>query len=190
MEKKKIDLLQQIVVLNDSNSNFHATTNYYENGIVFPQRDEDTEMPSETTIAYRDLKEINSKSSFFKDGLLRIESDYEEDVLADLRIKLNAKNFLSREEIIDILLNPTAEKLEKIIKIESAVTIEKVKNILIELNNSDDYYIAIEVFKTIDRRYAEIFHGKRRTEIVIKQKKNEVEEKPKKATSKKKTKEE
>ena len=132
-------------------------------------------IPSETSIALSDVKFINSKSAIFRNGTLKFDPELEEEITKTIGIVIRQENFMSLDEIEDIILRPSKEKLERIVGINSPTTIDKVRGKLAQLDMSDDYFIAQEVYKVINDRYRELVHlSKRKSEITITKKKNEV----------------
>jgi hypothetical protein len=135
------------------------------------------DIPSETLMPLSDIKHINSRSSIFRDGIIRVESEKEDEVFKICGISKKFENYLNTDEIQEIILQPTAEKLQKFLEVTSPVSMDKIRNVLVELNNSDEYDISVRVFDVINGRMDEINRGKRKSEIIIKKKKNEIEEK-------------
>ena len=130
--------------------------------------------PYETILPLSDIRHINSRSSIFRDGILRIEPDKEDEVFKICGIIRKSENYINVNEIVDIIIAPSAEKLQKILGITSPVTMDKVRNTLVELDNSDEYDISMRVFDVVNNRMKELNAGKRKSEIIIKKKKNEV----------------
>lgn len=151
------------------------------------------DIPSETMMLLSEIRHINSKSTVFRDGLLRIESEKEDEVLKICGVAKKTDNYISVEEITEIIINPSAERLQRFLEVTSPVTMDKIRNILVELNNTDEYDISVRVFDVVNGRMKELNAGKRKSEIIIKKKKNEIiepevklEAKEKKTTATKK----
>lgn len=149
----------------------------------FEAMDDDT--PYETILPLSDIRHINSRSSIFRDGILRIEPEKEDEVFKVCGIVRKSENYITTEEIQDIIIAPSAEKLQKFLEITSPVTMDKVRNVLVELDNTDEYDISMRVFDVINNRMKELNVGKRKSEIVIKKKKNEVKSEKEKKQNKK-----
>ena len=154
----------------------------------------DDDIPSETMMLLSEIRYINNKSSIFRDGILRIEAENEDEVLKMCGTNKKPENYISIEEITDIILTPNAEKLQRFLEVTSPVTMDKIRNTLTELNNTDEYDISVRVFDVVNGRMKELNIGKRKSGIIIKKKKNEVVEpevklevKEKKVTTTKKT---
>lgn len=144
----------------------------------------DDDIPFETIMPLSDIKHINSRSAIFRDGILRIEPEKEDEVFKVCGIVRKSSNYITIEEIEDIIINPTAEKLQRFLEVTSPVTMDKIRNILVELNNTDEYDISVRVFDVVNNRMKEINVGKRKSDIIIKKKKNE-QKSEEKTTSKK-----
>ena len=134
----------------------------------------DDDIPSETLMLLSEIRYINNKSSIFRDGILRIEADKEDEVLKLCGTNKKPENYISIEEITDIILTPNAEKLQRFLEVTSPVTMDKIRNTLTELNNTDEYDISVRVFDVVNGRMKELNVGKRKSGIIIKKKKNEV----------------
>jgi hypothetical protein len=144
--------------------------------------------PFETIMPLSDIKHINSRSAVFRDGILRIEPEKEDEVFKVCGIVRKSENYITTEEIEDIIINPTAEKLQRFLEVTSPVTMDKIRNTLVELDNTDEYDISVRVFDVVNNRMKEINVGKRKSDIIIKKKKNEAKnEKSSKKTNKKST---
>lgn len=165
---------EYINILNENNNPVYTASMINPLGIKFDAAEDG--IPSEMPITFAEFKFINKKTSAFKDGLLRVEPEKEDEILKAVGIYKKSNNFLTAEEITDIILNPTTEKLQRIISVTSPVTIEKIKGILFNLNSSDEYDIAIRVFEVVNTRYSELYNGRVNSSIVIKKRKNEVKE--------------
>ena len=98
-------------------------------------------------------------------GIIRFEEELQEEIYTALRIN-KWRNILLDDEIEDIILNPTLEKLQKIVNINNNLQISKVKAILTFLKNSGKD-VSINVDRVITKRYNEISGGKGKTDIVL-----------------------
>ena len=179
-----------IIVYNENRGAVYAE-GLQERQYKFEAIDED-DIPSETLMLLSEIRYINNRSSIFRDGILRIESKNEDEVLKLCGTNKKPENYISIEEITEIILAPSAEKLQRFLEVTSPVTMDKIRNTLMELNNTDEYDISVRVFDVINGRMRELNVGKRKSEIIIKKKKNEVsvpeaKQETKKTTTTKKT---
>ncbi|MGR6760424.1 hypothetical protein ACU1JV_01080 [Paenibacillus sp. T2-29] len=77
------------------------------------------------------------------------------------------KDILTNQDIKNIILRPTKEGLTKLIKIQSASLFERVRGLVIQLENTNFYDISTRVKSLIEERYKELYSGKRISEISI-----------------------
>lgn len=146
----------------------------YQNEIV-PAGNDAT--PTSFPLAIDDISYINSTSKVFKIGRLWFEPEYESEIYDELRIR-DWKDILTNHDIYDIILNPTAEKLERILAIDDQMYFDRIYGAYIGLKN-DGVNIATNVESIIRARYAELMQHKRKTEIKIKHKNSTEEVDPK-----------
>lgn len=121
--------------------------------------------PSMIPLTYKEIEYINSNSGAFRNGVLCFADDIKESVYKALGVT-NWKDILFNGVTEDIILNPTMEKLQRIVDIKNAALIERVKGILTALKNSGGD-ISTRVDRIITARYDEISRNKRTTGIVL-----------------------
>ena len=148
--------------------------NYNPSMVILPTRDKDRQYtlspavdgaPSMIPLTWNEVDYINSNSPLIKLGIIRFDEEEQEDVYKSLR-NTDWKNILSNEDIEDILLNPTADKLQRIISITNNLLIGRVKGVLTALKNAGKG-VTVEVDRIVLKRYSEISSGKLKTEIVL-----------------------
>jgi len=122
--------------------------------------------PSKTPFSFSEIETINSNSNAFTSGTLRFEDFEEAEIYPELRI-VNWKNILKNDEIVDIILNPTFDGLDKIIEIKNSSMFERVRGIFVKLKNSNNDDISMRVERIINERYKELMNGIRNTEIQL-----------------------
>jgi len=152
-------------VYNEYDGNIYAPSAYNDLGYKFERSNEIGE-PSITPVVFSDVQLINNKSAIFRNGTLRFDADLEDEIYKELRI-MPDKNYLTKDEIEDIILNTDTDKLEKLIAITSMNTIEKVRSILIKLDNTNEYDIPKRVFDVVNARIYELAKGSVRSEIKL-----------------------
>ena len=160
-----------INVFNYSDNPVSLPTHIKPDGYWFEPANND--IPSMLPISFAEIRVANSQSDVFREGRLRFEKEHQEDIYKALSIN-NWEDILSDKEIKDIILNPTKEKLERIVNIISITAFDKVRGILVSLQNTGQYDISQRVIDTINYRYQELYRGKRRTEIKVYKTKQEV----------------
>lgn len=162
---------QYITILNENNCPVYTPSLTNPMGLKFDACIDG--VPSELPITFAEFKYITKRTNAFAEGLLMVEPEFEDEALTSVGIYKKSPNFLTNEEIEDIILNPTTEKLQKIINVTSMVTMDKIRIILCRLNNSDEYDIAMRVYDVINARYSEVCKGKMTSNIKITKRKNE-----------------
>lgn len=164
---------EMINIYNENDYAIYGISQIIEFGYKFEARNEYGE-PSCTPIPFSDVRYINNRSEVFRTGTLRFDKDTEEEIFKELLIRPKFdKNYLTLEDIKDIIINPTVEKLQKITNVTSTLTIEKIRGVLVSLNNEDEYDISQRVFDVINLRWDELSIGRKKSQIIIKRKKNE-----------------
>lgn len=109
--------------------------------------------PTYDSISVSDLSYINANSSSVRNGLIRFDKDEEDDIYKELGV--DKSKILFNEEIDDIILHPTQEKLQKILDIIDSSVFDRVTTIHQGLLNSGAYDISNRVTKTIEARMQE-----------------------------------
>lgn len=107
----------------------------------------------------------NSNGYAFKYGFARFEKEFQEDIYNEIFIR-NWKEILTDEEIEDIIINPTAEGLERLIAIDNEIYFGRVVGVYIGLK-SIFAEISPRVELVIEQRKNELHNKKRKSEIVI-----------------------
>jgi hypothetical protein len=153
-----------INVLNYSDSPISVPTQIRPEGYWFePSRDGE---PFVIPISFAEIRVANSQSEIFRNGRLRFEKEFEKDVYEKLGI-YNWENILFTDDIKNIILNPTKEGLERLIKITNLSVFDKVRGLLISMKNTGKYDISQRVVDVINYRYQELYRNKKNSEIVI-----------------------
>ena len=127
-------------------------------------------IPTMTTLLFSEITYVNSISSVFRTGMLVIDKKDRKAVFEELNI--SEKGILYNNEIEDIILNPTMEKLQKIIEITDDSVFERIRNRLIHLKNVGKYDISHRVIKIIEVRQAELKLGNYKSQITLRQEMN------------------
>ena len=153
-----------INVLNYSKSLVSVPTQINPDGYAFYPSIDD--QPTLIPLSFSEIRVINGQSQIFKEGYLRFEPDVEEDVYNALNIR-DWQNILSDDEIKEAIVNPTKERLERLIKITSMALFDRIRTTLTVLRNIGLYDISNRVSDLVTTRYREIYAGQRKSEIVI-----------------------
>lgn len=112
-----------------------------------------------------EVRYLNSSSNVFKNGILRFRENEAAEIYDELGIK-NPEQLLFTESIDEMLLNPTMENMDKVIKIADGCQFERVRGRYYYLINHD-YSIEVKVGRIIEQRYRELRAGKKHTQLVL-----------------------
>lgn len=110
-----------------------------------------------------------NNTTAFKGGLLFFERDKEAEIYEKLGIS-NWKDILRNEDIREILIHPTYDGLQKLIKIKDVSTFERVRAALHKLTMEGSHDVSIRVVQIVDTRYKELQDKKVNTSIVLEKK--------------------
>lgn len=121
--------------------------------------------PASVPLSVDEIIQINSNSPVFKIGLLWFEPEFEEELYKECRIR-NSKNILSDAQIEDAILNPTLDKLNKLLAIENEQYFERCYGIYIGLKNSN-HSIKQNVENVMLARRKELRNRKYKTGILL-----------------------
>lgn len=126
-------------------------------------------IPSMNPMSFAEIQNINGKSDAFRTGLLRFDPADEKEVYEALTIT-GWKDIITNEFIEDAIINSTMEKLQRLIDINNTSIFDRVKTILIRLQNTGTYDISNRVINTLMARDYELQHKIYKSEIVLKTK--------------------
>lgn len=121
--------------------------------------------PTTIPLTYEDIIYINSTSNAFKIGLLFFEEEYSEDWYKVLKIH-NWRDILHDSEIEQILLHPTKESMERILKIQNPQYFERIRGVFIGMKNAG-IDVSSKVEGIIRERYFEFLRKKYTTNISL-----------------------
>ena len=113
---------------------------------------------------------VNGNSAAFKSGILRFQEDIEQEMYEDYLKIPNWKDLLTICEMEDIILNPTMDKLLRLVNIKDTITFDRLRGVFTRLKNATNSDISMRVENIINARSDELRRGIRNTEIVIKPK--------------------
>lgn len=164
MNFKMLDKTKTYLVLNYDKSPICITTRTY--GETIPPGNDLS--PAVLPLTIDEIIYINTTTNVFKIGKLFFEKEYEEEIYEELRIH-NWKDILRNEDIYDIILNPTVDKLERILEIDNQMYFDRVYSAYIGFRN-DGVNISSNVENVIKARHKELKNHKRKTEIKVKPK--------------------
>lgn len=156
-----------------NNANSYSVLNYMPCGIVatsnvtsYKFEPSNGEVPTINMIPLAEIKYINSVSNLFRDEYLSFNKNEQEAIYEVLGIK-NWDNILSQKDIMDIILMPTKQGLQKIIDIQTIGYFERIRGVFSSLKQTGIYDISIRVQSVIDARYNELRNNILKSKIVI-----------------------
>ena len=135
-------------------------------------------MDGEPTMNFVDFDEIeyaHSRWNSFKIGLLTFNEEDREEMYEALGIKNWKETVWFDKDIKDIILNPTLEKMQRVIDIKEMVTLERVRGMMVRFVN-EKRDVSQNVINVINARFKELNSGNISSKIVIRQ--SDVERSP------------
>lgn len=126
----------------------------------------DINNPTFSTVTYSELDYYNSVSNCLRNGMVAFEESIEKEIYEALGI-VNYKDILTNKTIKDILINPTKEKLSKIISTTDESVFNRVNAIYRGLVNGGQHDISNRVTNIIETRIDEFRHGILSTRIQL-----------------------
>lgn len=121
--------------------------------------------PTYDSISVDQLQYINSNSNAVRNGLVRFDKNEEDDIYAELGV--DKSRIIKNEEIDDIILNPTQEKLQKLLDIIDPSVFDRVVTIHQGLISSGAYDISNRVTMVIEEREKEFRRNILTTQIKL-----------------------
>jgi hypothetical protein len=118
-------------------------------------------------MSFTEIQHINGKSDCFRTGLLRFEKEYEKEIYETLSIS-NWENIITNEFIEDAIINPTIDKLQRLLEITNKSVFDRVRTILVRLQNSGSVDISHRVINTLKARQIELQNRIYKSEILLK----------------------
>lgn len=116
-------------------------------------------------MTWEEIAYIHSSSSAFQRGLLCFEDDKQEEAMETLGI-MNWRDIISNDEFEEIVKNPTADGVQKILAITEMSTFERLRGIFYSLKNAG-YDMSTRIEKIIEERFKELLNGKITSRIVV-----------------------
>lgn len=138
-----------------------------ERNMIFDPSDGITPFIVPLTMA--EVQYVNSTCNHIKNGILTFNDADKEEVFKELR-NMDWENIKSAKEIEDMLLNPTLEKLQWIISVQDNQLFERIRGIMIGLENGGAD-ITTKVRNIMKKRFEEFRVGRVKiTDIVLRPK--------------------
>lgn len=99
---------------------------------------------------------INARCDVFKTGRLEFETEREAEMFEELDV-YKTEDVLRAREIMDIIENPTKDKLERVIKINDLNTIDLFRCLVVSYQNLGTQDVSQRVVDVVEKRRNEIY---------------------------------
>lgn len=123
----------------------------------------------EPTMNFVDFEEIeyaHSRGKVFTIGLLTFAEEDREGMYAALGVKNWQDSVWMNDQIEDMIMHPTMDKMQKIISIRDIVTMERVRGMMVRFMN-EKRDVSQNVINIINARFRELNAGNYNTNIEI-----------------------
>jgi len=160
--------------------------NNYHNFISLPTEDDKRPLsleegnlnelkPFSKMLTLEQIEYISKMTDLFSTGRVEFDKDDEDELFQYLGIDNVSECFRARD-IIDIIKNPTKEKLERIISINNLNTIDLFRGIVVSFRNLNSEDVSNRVMTIINKRRDEIYKSpSTESTIVVKKTNTEIE---------------
>lgn len=126
-------------------------------------------LDGEPTMNFVDFEEIeyaHSRGKVFNIGLLIFAEEDREGMYAALGIKNWKDKIWYNDDIEDIIMHPSLEKMQRVIDIKDLITFERVRGMMVRFTN-EKRDVSQNVINLINARYRELNAGNVTSKIVI-----------------------
>lgn len=126
-------------------------------------------LDGEPTMNFVDFEEIeyaHSRGNLFTLGQLIFDEADQDGMYQALGIKNWKSKVWFNKDIEDIILNPTLDKMQRVIDIKEVITFERVRGMMVRFMN-EGRDVSQNVINLINARYRELNAGNTTTKIVI-----------------------
>lgn len=122
--------------------------------------------PTMNFVSFDEIEYAHSRGKLFSIGLLIFDADVQEEMYAALGIKDWQDKVWFDKDIEDVIVNPTLDKMQRVINIKELITLERVRGKMVYfVNHGRD--VSQNVISIINSRYREITSGNVNSKIVI-----------------------
>jgi len=151
--------------------------NYHSFGIAISTKDKGywvermrDGIPTRLPLSIDEIKYIDTTSEAFKGGLLFFDTEIEQEMYENYLRNPQWKSILKPDDIVDIILHPTIEGLERFLNIKNICTFDIVRGVFVHLKNDEGFDISTRIEKIINERYKELLNRIHDTNIILKTK--------------------
>lgn len=148
--------------------------NYGRSGIALSTKDREVymngmldEIPAMETFTLAELEYINAHSPVIRSGAVEFEEAEREAVYTALKLSGWKDTCVFERDIDSILTAPTAESMERVVKIDDLQTIDRVRAHMLHLMREGNVDISNRVQTVVNARQRELNRGVRVSKIEI-----------------------
>ena len=127
-------------------------------------------LDGEPTMNFVDFEEIeyaHSRGKVFNIGLLIFAKEDREGMYEALGIKNWKDKIWFNDDIEDIIMHPSLEKMQRVINVRDLITFERIRGMMVRFSN-EKRDVSQNVINLINARYRELNAGNVTSKIVIK----------------------
>ena len=122
--------------------------------------------PSMNFVDFDEIEYAHSRGKLFSIGLLIFADDDQEGMYDALGIKDWKNRVWRNSDIEDIIVNPTVDKMQRVIDIKDIITLERVRGMMVRFVN-EKRDVSQNVINLINARFRELNAGNTNTKIVV-----------------------
>lgn len=107
-------------------------------------------------VSFSDIEYAHMRSIVFSSGLLRFDEAEQDEIYKALRLDNWKDTVWFQSTIEDVILNPTLEKMMRIIAIKDLIVLERIRGRVVYYNNTGERDISTKVVRIVNARYKEL----------------------------------
>lgn len=131
---------------------------------IFPAANEDG--PTMNFVDFDEIEYAHSRGNLFSIGLLIFAEEDRDGMYEALGIKDWKKKIWFNDDIEDIIMHPTVEKMQRVIDIKDPITFERVRGMMVRFVN-EKRDVSQNVINVVNSRYRELAAGNVTSKIVV-----------------------
>lgn len=122
--------------------------------------------PTMNYVSWQDIEYANSRGTIFANGSLIFNESEQEEIYNELGIRNWKDTVWFDKDIIDVIENPTLEKMQRVIDITNALVFERIRGKVVSYINHKKN-VSQNVINIVNTRYRELTSGIVKSKIVI-----------------------
>lgn len=125
-------------------------------------------IPSMMPMSFTDIEFANGRNpDMFVTGLLMFAEADRDEIYDALNFPNWRERIWTEESIVDALLRPNVEKMQRILAVRDILTIERIRGAMLRLVNGNAQAPINKVIELVNERWQEILRGQRNTRIEV-----------------------